>query len=69
MFFNSYPICIRFTQGSTIKRTVQVRRSVSRRVQSGGVSPRIVELGGVASDAKIPFPLMKNGEIFIRCKT
>jgi hypothetical protein len=29
MFFNAYLICLRCTQGSTIKRTVQVGRSDS----------------------------------------
>jgi hypothetical protein len=58
MLLNAYLICLRFTRGSTIKRTVQVGRSVSRRVQSGGAAP----------DGKILFPLMKKGERFIRCK-
>jgi hypothetical protein len=58
MLFNSYLICNRFTQGSTIKRTVQVGRSVSIRFQSGGATP----------DGKIHFPLMKKGERFIICK-
>jgi hypothetical protein len=40
MLLNAYLICLRFTRGSTIKRTIQVGRSVSGRVQSGGVSPR-----------------------------
>ena len=43
---------------STIKRTVQVGRSVSGRVQSGGAAP----------DGKIPFSLMTKGESFIRCR-
>jgi hypothetical protein len=68
MFLNAYLICLRFTRGSTIKRTVQVGRSVSGRVQSGGVSPRTVQLGGATPDGKIPFPLMTKGERFIRCK-
>jgi hypothetical protein len=55
---NAYLICLRFTRGSTIKRTVHVGRSVSRRVQSRGETP----------DGKIPFPLMTNGGRFIRCK-
>jgi hypothetical protein len=42
MILNAYLICLRFRWGSTIKRIVQVKRSVSGRVQSGGVSPRIV---------------------------
>jgi hypothetical protein len=58
MLLNAYLICLRFTRGSTIKRTVQVGRSVSGRVQSGGATP----------DGKIPFPLMTKGERFIRCK-
>jgi hypothetical protein len=58
MLLNAYLICLRFTRGSTIKRTVQVGRSVSGRVQSGGAAP----------DGKIPFPLMTKGERFIRCK-
>jgi hypothetical protein len=66
---NAYIRCLRFTRGSTIKRTVHVERSVSGRVQSGGVSPREVQLGGVAPDGKIPFPLMSKGERFIRCRT
>jgi hypothetical protein len=61
MFLNAYLICLRFTRGSTIKRTVQVRRSVSERVRSRGVSPRIVKLGGAALDGKIHFPLMTKG--------
>jgi hypothetical protein len=68
MILNAYLICLRFTRGSTIKRTVQVGRSVSGRVQSGGVSPRTVQLGGEALDGNIPFPLMTKGEIFIRCR-
>jgi hypothetical protein len=58
---NDYLICLRFTQGSTIKRKVQVGGSISGRVQSGGVSPRTVQLGGAAPNGKIPFPLMKRG--------
>jgi hypothetical protein len=42
-------------------RTVQVGGSVSGRVQSRGVSPRTIYLGGAASDGNIPFPLMKKG--------
>jgi hypothetical protein len=68
MLLNAYIICLRFTRGSTIKRTIQVGGSVSERVQSGGVSPRIVQLGGATSDGKIHFPLMTKGEIFIRCR-
>jgi hypothetical protein len=68
MFLNAYLICLRFTRGSTIKRIVQVERSVSGRVQLGGVSPRTIELGGAAPDGKIPFPLMTKGERFIRCR-
>jgi hypothetical protein len=52
---NTYIICLRFTPGSTIKRTVQVGRLVSESVQSRGE----------AMDGKIPFPLMTKGEIFI----
>jgi hypothetical protein len=62
---NAYLICLRFTQGSTIKRTFQVRRSVLGRFQSGGVSLRTIHLGGAALDGKIPFPLMTKGERFI----
>ena len=58
MLLNPYLICLRFTWGSTIKRIVQVGRSVSRRFQSGGATP----------DGKIHFPLMPKGERFIRCK-
>jgi hypothetical protein len=68
MFLNAYLICLRFTRGSTIERTVQVGRSVSGRFQSGGVSPRTVQLGGESPDGKIPFPLMTKGEIFIKCR-
>jgi hypothetical protein len=68
MLLNAYLICLRFTQGSTIKRIVQVGGLVSGRVQSGGVSPRTVPLGGASSDGKIYFPLMTKGERFIRCK-
>jgi hypothetical protein len=50
-------MCLIFTQGSTIKRIVQVGRSFLGIVQSG-----------VALDGKIPLPLMKKGEIFIICK-
>jgi hypothetical protein len=69
MFFNDYLICLRFTRGSTIKRTVHVRRSVSGRVQSGGLSPRTFQLGGETLDGKICFPLMTKGDRFIRCKS
>ena len=65
---NAYLICLRFTQGSTIKRIVQVRRSVSGRFQSEGVSPRTVQLGGETPYGNIPLPLMKKGEIFIICR-
>jgi hypothetical protein len=58
MLLNAYLICLIFTRGSTIKRTIQVGRLVSGRVQSGGAAP----------DGKIPFPLMTKGERFIRCK-
>ena len=63
MILNAYLICLRYTQGSTIKRTIQVGRSVLGRVQSGGVSPRTIQLGGEAPDGKTPFPLMSKGEI------
>jgi hypothetical protein len=68
MILNAYLICLICTQGSTINRTIQVGRSVSERVQSGGVSPRTVQLGGAALDGNIPFPLMTKGERFIRCR-
>jgi hypothetical protein len=55
---NAYLICLIFTRGSTIKRTIQVGILVSRRVQSGGTS----------LDGKIPLPLMTKGERFIKCK-
>ena len=64
---NAFLVYIIFTRGSTIKRTVQVRRSVSGRVHSRGVSLRTVQLGGVASDGNIHFPLMTKGERFIKC--
>jgi hypothetical protein len=35
-----------------------MRKHHKRTVQSGGATP----------DGKIPFPLMKKGEIFIRCR-
>jgi hypothetical protein len=66
---NAYLICLRFTGGSTIKRTFQVGRSVLGRFQSRGVSPRAVQLGGVSPDGKIPLPYMTKGEIFIRYRT
>jgi hypothetical protein len=58
MFLDVYLICLRFTRGSTIKREIQVGRSISGIVQSGGAA-----LGG-----KIPLPLMTKGERFIICK-
>jgi hypothetical protein len=58
MILNAYLICLRFTRGITIKRKVQVERSISRRVQ----------LGRETTDGKIPLSLMTNGEIFIICK-
>jgi hypothetical protein len=58
MFLHDYLIYLRFTQGSTIKRTIQVGRSVSGRVQLGVATP----------DGKIYLPLMTKGERFIRCK-
>jgi hypothetical protein len=64
---NAYLICLRFTQGITIKRTVQVGRSVSGRVQSRGLSPRTVQLGGAAPDGKILLPLITKGDRFIIC--
>jgi hypothetical protein len=68
MLFNAYLVCLIFTRASTIMRIVQVWRSVSGRVQSGGVSPRIFQLGGATLDGNISFPLMKKGERFIRCR-
>jgi hypothetical protein len=68
MLLNSYLICLIFTWGSTIKRIFQVRRSVSGRVQSGGVSPRTFQLGGATLDGNIPFSLMTKGGRFIICK-
>jgi hypothetical protein len=68
MLLNAYLICLRFTQGSTIKRIIQVGRSVLGRVQSGGVSPRTIKLGGETLDGKIPLPSMIKGDIFIRCR-
>ena len=68
MFFNSYLICLIFTRGSTIKRTIHFGGEVSGRLQLGGVSPRIVQLGGASPDGNIPFPLMTKGERFIRCR-
>jgi hypothetical protein len=68
MLLNSYLICLRFTRGSTIKRTVQVGGSVSGRFQSGGVFPRPLHLGGATPDGKLPLPLMTKGERFITCK-
>jgi hypothetical protein len=66
MILNAYLICLRFTRGNTIKRTFQVRRLVSGRVQSGGVSPRTIHLGGATPNGKTPFPLMTKGERFIK---
>jgi hypothetical protein len=63
---NAYLICLRYTQGSTIKRKVYFGRSVSRRVQLGGVSPWTVYLGGTTPDRKIPLQLMTKGDRFIR---
>jgi hypothetical protein len=63
---NAYLICLRYTRGSTIKRIVQVGRSILGRVQLGGVSPRTVQLGGETLDEKIPFPLMTKGKRFIK---
>jgi hypothetical protein len=73
MIFNDYLICLRSTQGNTIKRIVQVGRLVSGRFHSGGVSSWTVKLGGVSSQTvklggvtsygKIPFPLMTNGDV------
>jgi hypothetical protein len=68
MLLNDYLICLRCTRGSAINRKIRVGRSVSGRVQSGGVSPRTVQLGAAAPDRNIPFPLMTKGERFIRCK-
>jgi hypothetical protein len=51
----SYLICLRFTRGSTIKRTVQVGRSDE-------------SVRGADPNGKIPFTLMTNGERFIRCR-
>jgi hypothetical protein len=65
---NAYLICLRCTRGSTIKRRVQVGGSTSGRFQSGGLSPRIVQLGGAPLNENVHFPLMKKGERFIRCK-
>jgi hypothetical protein len=68
MLFNADLICLRSTRGSTIKRIVQVERSVSGRVKSGGVSPRTFHLEGATPDGNIPLPLMTKGERFITCK-
>jgi hypothetical protein len=37
------------------------------RCTRGSTIKRIVQLGGATPDGKIPFPLMKKGEIFIIC--
>jgi hypothetical protein len=37
------------------KEKIQVGRSVSGRVQLGGVSPRKIQLGGETLDGNIPF--------------
>ena len=66
MILNAYIICLIFTQGSTIKMIGQVGGLVLGRVQSEGVSPRVVQLGGATPDGKIPFPLMTKGERFIK---
>ena len=68
MILNAYLLCLRYTRGSTIKRKVQVGISVLGRAQSGGVSLRIVQLGGATPDGKIPLTLMTKGERFIRCR-
>jgi hypothetical protein len=68
MLLNAYIICLIFTRGNTIKRTVQVGRSISGRVQSGGLSSLTVQLRGEALDGKIPFPLMTKGERIIKCR-
>jgi hypothetical protein len=65
---NAYLIFLRFTRGSSIKKKVHVGRLVLGRVQSGGVSPRIVQLGGAPLDGKILFSLMIKGERFIRSR-
>ena len=68
MLLNAYLICLIFTRGITIKRIVQIGRTISRRVQLEGVSPMIVQLGGATPDGKLRLPLMSKGERFIRCK-
>ena len=37
-------------------------------LNTGGLSPRTIQLGGASLDGKIHFPLMTKGEKFIRCK-
>jgi hypothetical protein len=66
---NAYLIFFIFTQGSTIKRTIQVGGAGSTRVQSGGEAPMTIQLGGESSDGKLPFPLMSKGERFTRYRT
>jgi hypothetical protein len=68
MVLNDYLICLRFTRGSTIKRKIHVGEEVSGRVQSGGATPRTIQLGGEALDMKLPFRLMSKGDRIIRCK-
>jgi hypothetical protein len=67
MLLNAYPIFLGCT-GGTIKMIVQVGGLVSGGFQSGGVSPRTVQLWGEAIDGKTHFPLMTKGERFIRCR-
>jgi hypothetical protein len=59
MLLNAYLICLRFTQGSTIKRTVQVGRSVSKK----SVIPKLVR--GRNPEWKDTFSIDdKGGEIY-----
>jgi hypothetical protein len=65
MILNAYLICLRFTRGSTIKRTIQVGGAVSGRVQSGGATPRTSSVRGSSPRREVTFSIdVKGGEIY-----
>jgi hypothetical protein len=64
MLLNAYLICLRFTRGSTIKRTVQVRRSVSEDFSEGSI-PKDNAVRGRNPGWKDTFSIDdKGGEIY-----
>jgi hypothetical protein len=59
---NAYLICLRYTRGSTIKRIVQVRRSVFRKSSVRGSIPKDISVRGSNLGWKYTFSIDDKGE-------